>query len=154
MRSDHLSKHLRTHNKHRKEQVKLEDMKIVLSDNNFSGTTQGQQQSQSEQQNGIKVKSSDESQGQDNNKEILYVLKQEESESSNIVLEANSCVNSDQFIWVANEQSGEQIQVDGQTIYTIKQINYAQENSTQSSSDSNDSSEKMTIDNEDQGNSN
>lgn len=153
-------------------------MKIIL-DNSQQQETQDQQQFVIIQSQSLagksKMNSEDTQDGQD---EIVYVLKEENaSEQSGVIQIDSNCVNQDQFVWIANEQSDNSSQVaSASTLYTIKELNYAQvslktfswclshsnnflfkdiTNSTQSGSSdaSNDSSEeKMTIEEADGGN--
>lgn len=123
-----------------------------------------------------KMECDDAPDGQD---DIVYVLKDESAgEQPNVIQLDSNCGNQEQFVWIANEQGGDsssQMQT-ASTVYTIKELNYAQvssneffpssshkitifptqdiTNSTQSASSdaSNDSSsEKMTIEEGDGG---
>jgi hypothetical protein len=111
----------------------MEDMKIVQSDSNMGQIIQLQQSTPEQPQitENIKLSEISESHGEpQENEEILFVLKQEDSNENGdvITLGPNNCVNSDgRIIWVTNEQTGEEGDASGQqTIYSIKQINYAQ----------------------------
>lgn len=160
-------------------QLKIEDMKIILDGSQPQEAQEPQQfviiQSQS-LAGKSKMETDDVPDGQD---EIVYVLKDENtSEQSSVIQLDSNCVNQEQFVWIANEQGGDsssQMQA-ASTVYTIKELNYAQvnfmnkfsrcfifnislfsqdiTNSTQSASSdaSNDSSsEKMTIEEGDAG---
>lgn len=103
-------------------------MKIIL-DNSQQQETQDQQQFVIIQSQSLagksKMNSEDTQDGQD---EIVYVLKEENaSEQSGVIQIDSNCVNQDQFVWIANEQSDNSSQVaSASTLYTIKELNYAQ----------------------------
>lgn len=151
MRSDHLSKHLRTHSKNRKEvryiyagcikfkitniflQLKIEDMKIILENQ----SSQHQQDTQEQQQQFIivqsqslagknKLGSDDTVDAQD---EIVYVLKDESAvDQPNVIQLDSNCVNQEQFVWITNnDQATDGSHAQGATtMYTIKEVNYSQ----------------------------
>jgi hypothetical protein len=79
-------------------------------------------QSQSLAGKSSKMNSEDES--QDEQEEIVYVLKDENASVPQNVIN----VSNEQFVWIANEQGGDSSsQVPAaSTLYTIKELNYAQ----------------------------
>lgn len=105
-------------------------MKIIL-DNSQQQEAQEQQQFVIIQSQSLagksKIASSEDS--QDGQEEIVYMLKDESVTEQPAVIQLDSnCVNQEQFVWIANEQGG-----DGSsqapaasTLYTIKELNYAQ----------------------------
>lgn len=104
-------------------------MKIIL-DNSQQHDSQEQQQFviiQSQSLAGKSKLSSEDS--QDGQEEIVYMLKDENTTDQPAVIRLESDgVNQEQFVWIANEQGG-----DGSsqapaasTLYTIKELNYAQ----------------------------
>lgn len=73
-----------------------------------------------------KMECDDAPDGQD---DIVYVLKDESAgEQPNVIQLDSNCGNQEQFVWIANEQGGDsssQMQA-ASTVYTIKELNYAQ----------------------------
>ena len=69
----------------------------------------------------------------DGQEEIVYVLKDENNvEQPSVIQLDSSCVNQEQFVWIANEQANDgttQVQA-ANTLYTIKELNYSQVRST------------------------
>lgn len=111
-------------------------MKIVIADN-YQSNQQPQQQPevviihQQPNQNSTKETKMnvDDQQQSPDNEEILFVLKEENTNENNGVITIENCVNQDgQLIWLPNEgNSGEQAQPGTQqTLFTIKQLNYSQ----------------------------
>lgn len=104
-------------------------MKIIL-DNSQQQETQEQQQFVIIQSQSLagKSKLNDEDM-QDDEDDIVYVLKDENtSEQSNVIQLDSNCTNQEQFVWIASDQSGDtstQVQ-SASTLYTIKELNYAQ----------------------------
>lgn len=111
-------------------------MKIIL-DNSQQQEAQEQQQFVIIQSQSLagksKLNSDDTSDGQE---EIVYVLKDENtSEQPSVIQLDSNCVNQEQFVWIANEQGGDsssQVQ-SASTLYTIKELNYAQVKLSQNS---------------------
>jgi hypothetical protein len=65
----------------------------------------------------------------DPQEEIVYVLKDENAvEQPSVIQLDSSCVNQEQFVWIANDQANDgttQVQA-ANTLYTIKELNYSQ----------------------------
>lgn len=103
-------------------------MKIIL-DNSQQQESQEQQQFviiQSQSLAGKAKLSSDEA--MDDQDDVVYVLKDENGSESNVIQLDSNCTSQEQFVWIANEQGGENAS-QGQaasTLYTIKELNYAQ----------------------------
>lgn len=105
-------------------------MKIIL-DGSQQAEDSDQQfviiQSQSMAGKSSKINSEDDS--QDEQDEIVYVLKDENaSVQPNVIQLDSNCVSNEQFVWIANEQGGDsssQVPT-ASTLYTIKELNYAQ----------------------------
>jgi hypothetical protein len=109
-------------------QLKIEDMKIILDQSSQQQDGQGQQFviiNAESLANKSKMDSDDTNEGQE---EIVYVLKEDNSgEQSNVIQLDSNCVNQEQFLWIANDQATDGTQVtSGNTVYTIKELNYAQ----------------------------
>lgn len=118
-------------------------MKIVIADN-YSGNSQTQQNqsevviihnqpnqnSQKESKMSVDAEDEEEQEPQSQeNDEILFVLKEENTNENNGVITIENCVNQDgQLIWLPNEGNSEGQSGGGgqQTLYTIKQLNYSQ----------------------------
>lgn len=104
-------------------------MKIILDQSSQQQDTQEQQfviiQSQS-LAGKSKMESDDTVEGQE---EIVYVLKEDNNgeQSTNVIQLDSNCVNQEQYLWIANDQAtdGQQVQ-SGNTVYTIKELNYSQ----------------------------
>lgn len=105
-------------------------MKIIL-DNSQQQEAQEQQQFVIIQSQSLagKSKLSSNEDTSDGQEEIVYVLKDESASDQPSVIQLDSnCVNQEQFVWIANEQGGDnssQAQT-ASTLYTIKELNYAQ----------------------------
>lgn len=58
------------------------------------------------------------------NEDIVYVLKDENASEQPSVIQIDA--NQEQFVWIANEQGDSSSVQPASTLYTIKELNYAQ----------------------------
>jgi len=102
-------------------------MKIILDNSSAQQEAPEQQQFviiQSQSLAGKSKMETDES--TEGNEEIVYVLKDENaSDQQSVITLDSNCVNQEQFVWIANEQSDPSNNA-ASTLYTIKELNYAQ----------------------------
>lgn len=100
-------------------------MKIILDNSQQQEATDQQQFViiQSQSLAGKSKNSMDEN--SEGNEDIVYVLKDENASEQPSVIQIDG-VNQEQFVWISNEQGDSSSVTPASTLYTIKELNYAQ----------------------------